>query len=99
MVVVPISTFGSRLAWLREVTGIGGRELARLIPELSKNYASETEKRGDVSPTRDKGKALCRFFGVKYTWLVLGEGPSPSTNVVRVHVAKERAIRNSEKAA
>lgn len=80
-------TFGSRLAWLRESAGISGRALARLVPSLSKNYASETEKKhGDVSPTRDKALAICEVFGVKYDWLVLGKGKSPTKKAIRFRI-------------
>ena len=81
-------TFGNRLAWLREVAGVGSREIG-VLAGISESYASVVERSG-VTPSFKTATAIAGVFGVDITWLASGAGGQPDESDVRAAVARAR---------
>jgi transcriptional regulator with XRE-family HTH domain len=83
-------TFSERLAWLREVSGLGSREVGRLA-ELSESYASVIERSDANRPGYTTLRNLAKLFGVTCEWLATGDGPLPSVSAIQKTAALARA--------
>lgn len=84
-----MGNFSDRVAELRAVVGMSGRELSGIISK-SPNYLGSTKAKRSV-PSAESALAIAKVFGTTVEYLVAGEGEAPSPEQVRAAVEVARA--------
>lgn len=84
-----MGTLSERIAEVRQLAGLSGRELDRLAG-LTLGHVAAIEA-GRFSPGAGTLEALRAALGVSLDWLVAGQGKAPPARVVATAVAAARA--------